>query len=254
MTEASIAHVQKVVAEKGTDAWWQLPLEGLLPAELRDQAARLKKGEDTMVSINLSFSDQDPHGYWRLLHGYCWRSCGRRSCRTWHYGPRALGGKIALRLLTLAHIAGCTARNHPYCGLRVSWHVYGKCSIGRGDRKAASQPVSQPVASPPLLNSLLRLGGTFTFGEPTFLENPAPSPAGRVVRRRRQLGGWCGRGSGAAAQLPHVMAIVLTCHTCLIDVLVIHAGRVVRQRYQLGGLRRCRPGAEPPSGPVPGGL
>jgi isoleucyl-tRNA synthetase len=49
MTEATIAHVQSVVSEKGTDAWWQLPLEDLLPAELRDQAPRLKKGEDTMV-------------------------------------------------------------------------------------------------------------------------------------------------------------------------------------------------------------
>ena len=49
MTEATIAHVQGVVAEKGTDAWWQLPLEELLPGELRDQAPRLKKGEDTMV-------------------------------------------------------------------------------------------------------------------------------------------------------------------------------------------------------------
>lgn len=49
MTEATIAHVQSVIAQKGTDAWWQLPLEDLLPADLRDQAPRLKKGEDTMV-------------------------------------------------------------------------------------------------------------------------------------------------------------------------------------------------------------
>ena len=56
MTEASIARVQAVVAEKGTDAWWQLPLEELLPPELRDQAPRLKKGEDTMVSFSVSTS------------------------------------------------------------------------------------------------------------------------------------------------------------------------------------------------------
>ena len=49
MTEETIAHVQGVVAEKGTDAWWQLPLEALLPEGLRDQAHRLQKGEDTMV-------------------------------------------------------------------------------------------------------------------------------------------------------------------------------------------------------------
>lgn len=137
MTEASIAHVQKVVAEKGTDAWWQLPLEDLLPAELRDRAARLTKGEDTMVSINLSFPNQDQLGHWWLLHACCWRSCGRGNYPTWHHGPRALGGNIALRLLSLAHIAGCAARTHPYRGLRASWHVYCTCSIGRGARKAA---------------------------------------------------------------------------------------------------------------------
>lgn len=49
MSEATIEHVQKVVGEKGSDAWWQLPLEDLLPPELRDQAPRLVKGEDTMV-------------------------------------------------------------------------------------------------------------------------------------------------------------------------------------------------------------
>jgi len=48
MSEATIEHVQKVVGEKGSDAWWQLPLEDLLPPELRDQAPRLVKGEDTM--------------------------------------------------------------------------------------------------------------------------------------------------------------------------------------------------------------
>lgn len=49
MTEATIAHAQKVVAAKGSDAWWQLPVEDLLPEELRGQAADLVKGEDTMV-------------------------------------------------------------------------------------------------------------------------------------------------------------------------------------------------------------
>lgn len=52
MTEETIAHVQGVVAEKGTDAWWQLPLEALLPEGLRDQAHRLQKGEDTMVGFS----------------------------------------------------------------------------------------------------------------------------------------------------------------------------------------------------------
>ncbi len=49
MTEQSIEHMRSIVAEKGTDAWYQLPVEDLLPPDMRDQAPRLKKGEDTMV-------------------------------------------------------------------------------------------------------------------------------------------------------------------------------------------------------------
>lgn len=112
MTEATIAHVQRVVAEKGTDAWWQLPLEELLPEELRDQAPRLEKGEDTMVSESLKrdswsfyqqmlpkeLRDQAPRlkkgedtmvtdsltrnrwGFWYTTSEFCLRSCatGRR--------------------------------------------------------------------------------------------------------------------------------------------------------------------------------
>ena len=49
MSEATIDHVQRVVAERGSDAWWQLPVEELLPPDLRGRAPRLQKGEDTMV-------------------------------------------------------------------------------------------------------------------------------------------------------------------------------------------------------------
>lgn len=49
MSEATIDHVQRVVAEKGSDAWWQLPVEELLPPDLRGRAPHLQKGEDTMV-------------------------------------------------------------------------------------------------------------------------------------------------------------------------------------------------------------
>ena len=48
MDAASIAHVQAVFAEKGSDAWWLLDIEALLPAEHKHLAPRLRKGSDTM--------------------------------------------------------------------------------------------------------------------------------------------------------------------------------------------------------------
>lgn len=35
MTEESIQHIQSIVAQHGTDAWWQMSLEELLPPSLR---------------------------------------------------------------------------------------------------------------------------------------------------------------------------------------------------------------------------
>ena len=43
MTRETIEHVAGVVAAKGTDAWWQLPVEDLLPDSLRGEAASLEK-------------------------------------------------------------------------------------------------------------------------------------------------------------------------------------------------------------------
>ena len=48
MTEETIEYITKIVEERGSDAWWELPLEELLPERLRDQAPRLRRGEDTM--------------------------------------------------------------------------------------------------------------------------------------------------------------------------------------------------------------
>lgn len=48
MSKATIAHIQSVVAERGTDCWWELPVRDLLPADLADQADDYEKGKDTM--------------------------------------------------------------------------------------------------------------------------------------------------------------------------------------------------------------
>jgi isoleucyl-tRNA synthetase len=48
MTEETIAHVQAIIAQKGSDAWWYMSTEDLLPPQYRDQAAKYKKGTDTM--------------------------------------------------------------------------------------------------------------------------------------------------------------------------------------------------------------
>ncbi|CAI7808044.1 unnamed protein product, partial [Closterium sp. NIES-54] len=48
LTQETIAHVQAIVAEKGSDAWWEMEVADLLPPSLRDQAPQYRKGSDTM--------------------------------------------------------------------------------------------------------------------------------------------------------------------------------------------------------------
>ncbi|GMH36377.1 hypothetical protein BSKO_04245 [Bryopsis sp. KO-2023] len=48
MTEETISYVQSIVAEEGTDAWWEKDIADLLPEKYRDMAGDLRKGEDTM--------------------------------------------------------------------------------------------------------------------------------------------------------------------------------------------------------------
>lgn len=48
LTNETIEHVTSVVAKHGSDAWWQLPIEQLLPPSLAHMAPKLRKGEDTM--------------------------------------------------------------------------------------------------------------------------------------------------------------------------------------------------------------
>ncbi|GGA00597.1 isoleucine--tRNA ligase [Okeania sp. KiyG1] len=48
LTEETIAHVQKIVAEKGSDAWWEMSVEELLPEKYRSDADKYRKGTDTM--------------------------------------------------------------------------------------------------------------------------------------------------------------------------------------------------------------
>jgi isoleucyl-tRNA synthetase len=40
--------VQAVFRQHGSDAWWTLSIEELLPPSLRHRASSLRKGEDTM--------------------------------------------------------------------------------------------------------------------------------------------------------------------------------------------------------------
>ncbi|XP_020110492.1 isoleucine--tRNA ligase, chloroplastic/mitochondrial isoform X2 [Ananas comosus] len=48
MTEETIEHIRNIVADKGTDAWWYLPTEELLPQKYHDVASDYQKGTDTM--------------------------------------------------------------------------------------------------------------------------------------------------------------------------------------------------------------
>ena len=48
LNEEIIAHVQAIFAEKGSDAWWELSVEELLPEKYRNNGRTYRKGSDTM--------------------------------------------------------------------------------------------------------------------------------------------------------------------------------------------------------------
>lgn len=48
LNEETIAHVQAIVAEKGSDAWWEMSVEELLPEKYRNNGRSYRKGTDTM--------------------------------------------------------------------------------------------------------------------------------------------------------------------------------------------------------------
>ncbi|AFZ28738.1 Isoleucyl-tRNA synthetase [Gloeocapsa sp. PCC 7428] len=48
LNEETIAHVQGIIAEIGTDAWWELSTEELLPESYRNNGRSYRKGTDTM--------------------------------------------------------------------------------------------------------------------------------------------------------------------------------------------------------------
>lgn len=48
LNEATIAHVQAIIAEKGSDAWWELSVTELLPEKYRNNGHNYRKGTDTM--------------------------------------------------------------------------------------------------------------------------------------------------------------------------------------------------------------
>ncbi|MDJ0735721.1 MAG: isoleucine--tRNA ligase [Nostocaceae cyanobacterium] len=48
LNEETINHVQAIIAEKGSDAWWELSVEELLPESYRNNGKTYRKGTDTM--------------------------------------------------------------------------------------------------------------------------------------------------------------------------------------------------------------
>ncbi|WCJ23497.1 Isoleucine--tRNA ligase [Euphorbia peplus] len=48
MNEETIDHVKSIIAQKGSDAWWYMKVEDLLPEKYRDRASDFEKGTDTM--------------------------------------------------------------------------------------------------------------------------------------------------------------------------------------------------------------
>jgi isoleucyl-tRNA synthetase len=48
LNEETINHVQAIIAEKGSDAWWELSVEELLPEPYRSNGRNYRRGTDTM--------------------------------------------------------------------------------------------------------------------------------------------------------------------------------------------------------------
>ena len=48
LTQETIDYVKAIVAEKGSDAWWELSVEELLPKQYRNNGRTYRKGTDTM--------------------------------------------------------------------------------------------------------------------------------------------------------------------------------------------------------------
>ena len=48
LTEETINHVKDIIAERGSDAWWELSVEELLPEAYRNNGKTYRKGTDTM--------------------------------------------------------------------------------------------------------------------------------------------------------------------------------------------------------------
>jgi isoleucyl-tRNA synthetase len=48
LNEATLAHIQALIAEHGADVWWERDEAGLLPANYSAEAAQWRKGTDTM--------------------------------------------------------------------------------------------------------------------------------------------------------------------------------------------------------------
>ncbi|KAG5628088.1 hypothetical protein H5410_013306 [Solanum commersonii] len=48
MNEETIDHIKSIISQKGSDAWWYMAVEELLPEKYRDKASNYEKGTDTM--------------------------------------------------------------------------------------------------------------------------------------------------------------------------------------------------------------
>ena len=48
MTQETLSHIEQVFSLHGSDAWWEMSVEELLPEKMRSMADKFTKGSDTM--------------------------------------------------------------------------------------------------------------------------------------------------------------------------------------------------------------
>ncbi|WRX16504.1 Aminoacyl-tRNA synthetase [Theobroma cacao] len=67
MNKETIDHIKSIIAQKGSDVWWYMKVEDLLPDKYRNKASEYEKGTDTMdvwFDSDLYLEGTDQHRGW----------------------------------------------------------------------------------------------------------------------------------------------------------------------------------------------
>ncbi|GJS21661.1 isoleucine--tRNA ligase, chloroplastic/mitochondrial [Tanacetum coccineum] len=70
LNEETVDHIKSIISQKGSDAWWYMSVEELLPEKYRDKASDYVKGTDTMDVWYRSASGKSSIFWSYKTHGF----------------------------------------------------------------------------------------------------------------------------------------------------------------------------------------